>query len=174
MRTLATADRIRELMRRLGEAADGDTRIYVTGGATAVLIGWRDSTVDVDVKLVPERDSLFRAIPRLKEELNLNVELACPSDFIPAPAGWESRCLFISREGKVDWHHFDPVSQALSKIERGHARDAVDVEEMLRRGLVTTAQLIQHFLQIRPELIRYPAIDPDAFEQRVESWSAGR
>jgi hypothetical protein len=35
---------------------DGDTRIYFTGGATAVLYGWRASTIDVDLKIVPDRD----------------------------------------------------------------------------------------------------------------------
>ena len=31
---------------------------FLTSGATAVLIGWRDSTLDVDVKLVPDRDDV--------------------------------------------------------------------------------------------------------------------
>ena len=32
--------------------------IYVTGGATAVLEGWRGSTIDVDVRFEPESDAL--------------------------------------------------------------------------------------------------------------------
>ncbi|MDQ7828028.1 MAG: hypothetical protein QN122_05460 [Armatimonadota bacterium] len=28
-------------------------RVYFTGGATALLYGWRETTLDVDVKLVP-------------------------------------------------------------------------------------------------------------------------
>ena len=44
------------------------------GGATAVLHGWRASTIDVDLKLVPDDDALLRALPRLKEELHVNLE----------------------------------------------------------------------------------------------------
>jgi hypothetical protein len=38
---------------------------------------------DVDIKLIPDRDEILREIPRLKEELNLNVELAAPSERSP-------------------------------------------------------------------------------------------
>jgi hypothetical protein len=34
------------------------------------------------MKLVPERDELFRAIPEIRERLRLNVELASPVDFL--------------------------------------------------------------------------------------------
>jgi hypothetical protein len=40
MRALVDAARLERLMRALGDAADGATRIYFTGGATAVLYGW--------------------------------------------------------------------------------------------------------------------------------------
>ncbi|OGU33341.1 MAG: hypothetical protein A3K13_11290, partial [Gemmatimonadetes bacterium RIFCSPLOWO2_12_FULL_68_9] len=149
-------------------AARDDTRIYLTGGATAVLIGWRGSTIDVDIKIVPERDELFRAIPHLKERSNLNVELACPSDFIPALPGWEARSIHVSREGLTDWFHYDLYSQALSKIERHHAQDAEDVRQMLARGLVEAGRLREFFEAIRPGLIRYPAIDPAAFARRLD------
>jgi len=76
MREVVTAARVREFTRRLGELVERETRIYLTGGATAVLFGWRESTLDVDLKIVPESDEVFRAIPRLKEELRLNIELA--------------------------------------------------------------------------------------------------
>lgn len=169
MRELATGVRIREFMRRLGEAATADSRIYVTGGATAVLYGWREATLDVDLKILPESDALFRAIPELKEALRLNVELACPSDFIPALPDWQDRSPFICREGRVDWHHFDPYSQALSKIERAHEKDLVDVRAMLDRGLVDPARLLEFFERIRPDFVRYPAIDPKSFQERLEA-----
>jgi hypothetical protein len=169
MREVATADRIREFARRLGEAVTRNTRIYLAGGATAVLFGWRETTLDVDLKIVPESDEAFRAIPRLKEDLRLNVELASPDQFIPPLPGWESRSPFICREGRVDWHHYDPYAQALSKIERGHDRDRTDVREMLRRGLVEPGELRQLFEAVRPDLIRYPAIAPEAFARKLEA-----
>jgi len=168
MRQLADADRIRRFMRALGREASSEVRCYFTGGATAVLLGWRRSTIDVDLKLVPEADEVLRAIPRLKEELQINVELASPLDFIPVPPGWEDRSLFIAREGKISYYHFDPYAQALAKLERSHAQDLEDVRNMLRSGLVQPARALEYFERVVPELYRYPAIDPRAFRRAVE------
>lgn len=155
-------------MRALAEAAEAAARVYFTGGATAVLIGWRPSTIDVDIKLVPEQDHLFRAIPRIKETLQINVELACPADFIPVPPGWEDRSPFIAREGRLSFHHFDLYAQALAKVERSHTQDIADVQEMLRRGLVEPARAWQYFQAIEADLYRFPAVDPRSFRRAVE------
>jgi uncharacterized nucleotidyltransferase DUF6036 len=169
MRELADFARIERFMRELGSSARSEGRVYLTGGATAVLEGWRDSTVDVDIKLIPDSDELLREIPRLKEELNLNVELAAPSDFIPLAEGWEGRSPLIRREGKLTFHHFDPIAQALSKAERGHEQDLRDVQEMISRGLVDPATARAQFESIEPQLYRFPAIDPASFRQSVEA-----
>ncbi len=168
MRELANSTRIEEFMRELGRAVQVEGRVYLTGGATAVLHGWRETTIDVDIKLIPDRDEILREIPRLKEKLNLNVELAAPSDFIPLPSGWEDRSPLIQREGKLSFHHFDPVAQALSKAERGHDQDIRDVKEMVAAGLVNPAEAIIQFEAIEPELFRFPAIDPVSFRGAVE------
>lgn len=167
MRELADASRIERFMRELGRAARSEGRVYLTGGATAVLFGWRESTIDVDVKLIPDSDELLREIPRLKAVLDLNIELASPSDFIPLPAGWQERSPLIRREGKLSFHHFDPVGQALAKAERGHAQDLVDVRAMIESGLVDPAQVRAQFALIEPELYRFPAIDPQVFRTAV-------
>jgi len=107
-------------MRALGAPARVDTLVYVAGGATAVLLGWRETTIDVDIAaIVPESDELLRALPRLKDELQVNVQLASPADFIPVPPGWEDRSLFIGREGRLSYYHFDPYAQALAKTRAG-------------------------------------------------------
>jgi hypothetical protein len=169
MREAADLNRIRQFMRALGAEAHADARVYFTGGATAVLHGWRSSTLDIDVKIVPERDELFRAIPALKERLQVNVELASPVDFIPVMPDWEDRSPFVAREGRTSFHHFDLCAQALSKIERGHARDLDDVRRMLETGVVDGAELARYFARIEPELYRYPALDPASFRARVEA-----
>ena len=168
MRELVDSTRIEQFMRELGRAVRLEGRVYLTGGATAVLHGWRETTIDVDIKLMPDRDEILREIPRLKEALNLNVELAAPSDFIPVPSGWEDRSPLIRREGKLSFHHFDPVAQALSKAERGHGKDIRDVQEMIAGGLVTPAEILVQFEAIEPELYRFPAIDPASFRKAVE------
>jgi hypothetical protein len=167
MRALADADRIRRFMRALGEAADAPARVYFTGGATAVLIGWRPSTIDVDIRVEPDRDAIFRAIARLKDELQINVELASPPDFIPIKDGWQDRSPWVANEGPLTFHHFDLYAQALAKIERGHQQDLADVREMLARGLIDARESWAYFTAIEPQLYRYPAVDPASFRNGV-------
>src|SRR6266536_545044 len=170
MRALADAERIRRFMQALGTDARAPGRVYFTGGASAVLAGWRPSTIDVDIKLVPEDDHLLRAIPRLKEQLQLNIELASPADFIPVAPGWEDRSPFITQEGRLSFHHFDFGAQALAKIERGHAQDLEDVRAMTRAGLIDAGQIRRDFAVIEPELYRYPAITAASFRRSVEAF----
>lgn len=168
MRRLADEQRIHELLERLGREARAPLKLFLTGGATAVLLGWRPSTIDVDIKLVPEDDRVLRAISALKDTLEINVELACPADFIPVPAGWENRGRFVTQKGNLGVYHFDFEAQALAKIERGHRQDREDVEEMLRRGLVKADGLRALFAAIEPDLYRFPALDPRSFRRALE------
>lgn len=168
MRRLIDRARLSAFMQALGAAADGPLRVYFTGGATAVLEGWRQSTIDIDLTLSPEQGAVLRALPQLKERLEINVELASPAHFIPELPGWEARCRYVGQEGKASFFHYDPHAQALSKIERGHAKDLDDVRAMITTGLVEKQRLAELFLAIEPELYRYPAIDPKAFRRAVE------
>jgi hypothetical protein len=168
MRRPTDASRLLKLMQRLGDQGGAAGRVYFTGGATAVLLGWRASTIDVDLKLEGGADQLLRVIPALKEELEINVELACPDDFIPELPGWRERSLHIKREGSLDFYHYDPYAQTLAKIERGHDLDLIDVREMITRGYVNPVNALQLLHQIEPELYRYPAIDPPTFRRKAE------
>lgn len=168
MRAPVDAARIRAFARELGCVASRDTTLYLTGGATAVVEGWRPTTVDVDLRLEPDSDELMRRIVGLKEELDLNVELSSPPDFIPELPGWRERSPFLFREGRVTVRHFDPYSQALSKIERGFAQDLADVQAMTAHGLVEPERARALFAEIEPKLFRYPAIDAASFRAKVE------
>jgi len=83
MRPNVDSQKIERLMQALGREAQGSGCIYFTGGASALLIGWRSSTVDVDIRLDPEPLGIFQAIAKIKQELNINIELASPQDFLP-------------------------------------------------------------------------------------------
>lgn len=48
MRPNVDSQKIERLMQVLGREALGSGCIYFTGGASALLIGWRSSTVDID------------------------------------------------------------------------------------------------------------------------------
>jgi hypothetical protein len=115
VRAPADAAVLGRFMAALGREAERETRVYFTGGASAVILGWRASTLDADIEVVPESDA-----------------------------------------------------QALAKIERGHAQDRGDVEEMLRRGLVEPARLREMFAAITPQLYRYPALDETQFRRALD------
>jgi hypothetical protein len=168
MRRPVDEKQVRRFMRELGDEADRNGRLYFTGGATAVLLGWRTSTVDVDIKMEPEADRLFRALPRIKDELGINIELASPDQFIPELPGWQERSAFIARQGRLSFYHYDFYAQALAKIQRGHTKDLMDVREMMDRGFIGRDELRRRFAQIEPQLYRYPAIDPERFRQALE------
>ena len=172
MRQLADAERVESFMDALGAEVRSPGRVYFTGGATAVLMGWRPTTIDVDLKLVPDSDEILRAIPRLKEQLSLNVELASPDQFIPELPGWRERSRFVRQVRALSFLHYDFYAQALSKLERGEVKDLLDVENMARLDLIAMDELRRLFTAIEPQLYRYPAIDPTSFRDAVERFVA--
>jgi hypothetical protein len=169
MRELTDARRLRAFMRALGQRSRRSGRIYLAGGASAVLKEWRATTIDIDLELDPELEPLLRDIAELKDTLQVNIELATPGHFIPELPGWRDRSPFIAREGSVSFHHYDFYAQALAKIERGHTRDQEDIAAMFNERLIEPRRLLSFFDAIEPELYRYPAIDPASFRRAVNS-----
>ena len=170
MREKVSAEAIERFMKALGRTGRTNARIYFVGGVSAVLLGWRESTIDIDLKLVPEANEILKALPDLKERLQINVELASPDDFIPPLPGWEERSGFIAREGGIDFFHYDFYAQALAKIERGHNTDLLDVQQMIDRGLIEPSRLLEYFSRIEEQLYKYPAIDAKSFRRAVEKF----
>jgi len=169
VREVADRGRIEAFLSTLAREATSDTNVYLVGGTSAVLVGWRDTTIDVDLVIRPESDAMMRAIPMLKDRLQLNVEIASPDQFIPVPPGWEERSPVITRIGRVTFRHYDFCAQALAKIERGHTRDLADVSAMRARGLIDPAAVREQFARMEPHLYRFPAIDPASFRRAVDA-----
>jgi hypothetical protein len=172
MRRKVTIAALKQFMRELAAAARSPGKVYFTGGATALLLGFREQTIDVDLKLDPEPAGAFEAIAVLKNRLDLNVELASPDDFIPCASDWRERSRHIASIGPVEFFHYDFSLQALAKLERGHAQDLQDVESFVRGGYVSREELKSRFAQIEPGLLRYPAVDPQQFKRKVEDFLA--
>lgn len=162
--------KIERLMRVLGREAQGAGCIYFTGGASALLIGWRSSTVDIDIRLDPEPPGIFQAIAKIKRELDINIELASPQDFLPPLPGWRDRSIFIGKHGQISFYHYDFTAQALSKLSRGFDRDIRDVQAMYEQKLFSLAALRDGFEAVAPELLRFPALNPDVLRNRVENF----
>lgn len=173
MRQRASRQRLIAFMQRLGREPGARGRIYFTGGATAVMEGWRETTVDIDLEFDRDAERLLKAIPAIKEELHVNVELAAPHHFLPALPGWQERSRYIGSEGGLQFYHYDPYGQALAKIERGHAQDVADVAAMLTQGLVQAEELRHLHRCIEPELYRFPAVDPAALRRKLDAALGG-
>ncbi len=168
MRERVTSERLQEFMRILGDRLSQQTRVFLVGGATAVLLGWRNATIDIDLKVIPDSDESLQLFSILKDRLDVNIELASPDDFIPALPGWEERSIFIAQVGRVTFLHYDFYAQALAKIERGHDLDLSDVHHLLEARLIDPKKLVQLFSQIEDQLFRYPAVNPEVCRRAVK------
>lgn len=168
MRPPVDAERIRALARELATVAREATTLYLTGGATAVIEGWRASTIDVDLRLEPESDDLLRRIASVKNQLGINIELVSPPDFVPELPEWRERSPFVFQQGSITVRHFDPYSQALAKIERGFEQDLLDVQSMVEAKLVDPERAIELFAAVESMLFRYPAINADVLGAKVQ------
>ena len=92
------------------------------------------STVEVDLRLEPDSDALVRRLSELKEELDLNIELASPPDFVPELPGWRERSPAVFREGRVTVRHFDLYGGPAPSLDhRGGAPGQVE-GRLLARG----------------------------------------
>lgn len=168
MRQPLDPDRLRRVLEALGRACRGPGTLYLTGGATALLEGWRAATIDVDVRLDPEPEGVFAAIARIKQELEVNIELASPADFLPELADWRAQSRFVGRFGALEVRHYDLRAQALAKLVRGFERDLADVRAMLERGLIDCPGLRSALQEMTPRLERFPRVDPARLSARLD------
>lgn len=162
-----------ELMGELARSAPGKKSfcVYLVGGGTAVLQGWREATIDAD--LYADHEEIFHRIQQIKEQLQLNVELVRPEDFVPALAGTSERHVFIKTVGRVDYFHYDPYAQVFSKLVRGFRLDLLDAERFLQSGMVD-ADRFRTLVDEIPEAAyaRYPAISQQAVAAAVDDFFA--
>jgi hypothetical protein len=147
----------------------GTYRVYFVGGSTAVLQGWRASTIDAD--LFADKDAIFHDVQGIKERLHLNVEFARPEDFVPALAGSDDRHVFIETVGKVSFYHYDPYAQLLSKVVRGFDRDLEDAKRFLQSGMVD-AESFRALVNRIPDAAyaKYPSLSRAAVREAVDEF----
>ena len=171
VRRSLTRSGIRELMRELAHSAPrrGSYRVYFVGGSTAVLAGWRESTIDAD--LYSDHEDIFHDVQGIKERLQLNIEFARPEDFVPPLAGNERRHVLIETIGKVSFYHYDPYTQLLSKVVRGFNRDVLDAERFLASGMVN-GERFRALVDDIPDsaYARYPALSRQAVVEAVKEF----
>lgn len=144
-------------------------RVYLVGGGTAVLEGWRESSIDAD--LFTAQDDIFHDVQGIKERLQLNIEFARPEDFVPPLEGSETRHVFIETVGRVSFYHYDPYAQLLSKIVRGFARDLADASALVTSGMVKPDRF-RRLVDGIPESAysKYPRLSAQAVRSAVEDF----
>ncbi|MGH2914840.1 MAG: DUF6036 family nucleotidyltransferase [Solirubrobacteraceae bacterium] len=171
LRANTDRQRINTFLAALGRRVRGRHVVYLAGGASAVLIGWRPSTIDIDLRPEPDSDELLRAVSELKRSLDVNVETASPLEFIPELPGWRDRSRYVNTVGAIEVRHMDFRLQALAKLERGSTQDLADVAQMIAHGLVSGEEIAAAFELIRPRLFRFPAVDEDLFARNVAAYT---
>ena len=173
MRERLTRERLLAFMQRLAESAPRGRRfrVFVVGGGTAVALGWREATIDVDLYAADE--AVFVDIQRIKEALQVNVEFARPEHFVPPLTGAGGRHIFIATFGAVSFFHYDPYSQVLSKVVRGFRRDLEDARHFIDAGLVDAARF-RDLVEAIPERVfaKYPALSREAVLRAVGAFLA--
>ena len=171
MRADVTGDRLRDLMREIARTAPGGQayRVYLVGGGTAVLSGWRPTSIDADF-FAPD-ESVFRDIQGIRERLNVNVEFTRPEQFVPALEGSEGRHVFIETVGRVSYYHYDPYAQVFAKVVRGFDRDLDDARHFVVSGMVDAAKLLELVRSVPLfAYAKYPSLPRDAVVQAVEDF----
>lgn len=141
MRRLASAARIRAFLSQLGSVARSPATAYLTGGSTAVLLGWRESTIDIDLKLVPDSGDLLRALPALKEALEITRHFDLTAQAV----------------AKLERGHTRDVADVEAMLDRGLVSPA---------GLLAFLDAIEtelyRFPAIDPRTLREPSRQPPA------------
>lgn len=168
MRAPADRERIERFLTALGSTVHQPGRLYLVGGTTMVYEGFRATTMVIDVFVEADNPGpILSTIRELKDRLDVNVEFASPRDFIPLPVGWRERGVFIGRYGQIDVFHFDLMSMALSKIERGTERDCQDVLALVRSGRIDPDALDTAFAEVLPRVATegLGSMDPAVFEE---------
>ena len=171
MRNETTRESMRAFMNELAKRAPraGTYRVCFVGGATAVYMGWRRSSLDLDVHSEP--DVVFRDIQAIKEELHINIEFALPEDFVPPLEGSSERHIYIDTIGTIGFYHYDPYAQIFSKIVRGFKRDIEDARAFVDNRWVDPGRLRSLVAGIPDSAFaRYPVLSRVGVESAVEGF----
>jgi hypothetical protein len=156
-------------MKTIGKMVKKRATFYLTGGATAIFYGFREGTIDIDI--AGDMNEIFSYIPHLKESMQINIEWAKPTDFVPPLHGEHQRHLSIGTFGKAIFMHFDPYSQAFSKIVRGHQTDMIDTKALIASRFVDATVLLQLVKQLSDhDYAPYTRLSRSAVEAAVMSF----
>jgi hypothetical protein len=171
MRAPTDRDRLDAFLRALARTVRSPLRFYLVGGSVLVDLGLRTATLDVDYVARaddPRALSDFeRQLPVLKEQLDINVEPASPTDFMPVAANALDRSRYIRSYGRVAVYHYHYASLALAKVARAAERDLGDVELLMRTGVVSWEDVERAWADARSQETGWLRHTPAQVEERM-------
>jgi hypothetical protein len=114
----------------------------------------RSQTLDVDIDVTSDEvdavAEVERLIPLLKEELQINIEWANPTESLPIPrAEALERSAFQRSYGQLHVYHFDYRSTVLAKVARSTERDIDDIDALVRSGRVAWPAVEELWSRVR-------------------------
>lgn len=110
-----------------------------------------------------------RAIAKLKDELDVNVELSSPAHFLPELSDWREMSPYVGTFGALEVYDYDLRAQALAKLSRGFECDVLDVHALLDDGAVTVDALREAFDAMSSRIIRFPRVSAEIIRARIEA-----
>lgn len=117
---------------------------------------------------------VFRDAQGIKERLRLNIEFARPERFVPPLERSAERHVFVERVRDVEFYHYDPYAQLLSKVVRGFRKDLLDAGHFVASGMVDPARF-RELVEGIPDAAyaRYPNLGRAAVDRAVEDFLTG-
>ena len=138
---ISRPEQLTHFLTRLGERFPHPAAIYIFGGSAILWLGGQRHTADIDYTATPADVALREAISQTAAELDLDLEESSPAEFMPLPAGAETRHELIGLFGQIRAYLFDPYSMAVMKIDRAFDTDMEDVAFLLAAGRINLSAL---------------------------------
>lgn len=108
-----------------------------------------------------------RQLPVLKEQLDINVEPASPTDFMPVAANALDQSRYMRSYGLIAVYHYHYASLALAKVARAAERDLEDVELLVRTGVVSWEAVERAWAEARAPEAGWLRHTPSQVEERM-------
>jgi len=162
-----TPNTLKQFLTRLGERYTEPATLYLLGGSALLLLGNLRQTLDIDymTDLNPQQQQWLETIMNeLAVEYQLDIEEVPIAEFVPLPAGAETRRKFIGRFGQIKVYLFDLYTIAISKIARGFESDMEDVVFLVKSNFIDLDELKKHFQSILPRAAQKDIISSE-FQQ---------